>query len=183
MAVCNARLCVRSLCCPTLCFDVVFPINCVLYVCMLPLLSFPLSGAVCSNVVVCRRFVMLCHWSNWSVFARWVFLLFVFFSCFCSLLLFSLNSDCEFTSFLRSLLFKAVFLFVEVSLCAVCLRLIVVSLVVLHEYLVNGCGGLLGHWCITASHPHKARKFPHAGSQSSPAALWEAFWTSFSLLL
>lgn len=120
----------RSLWCPTLCFDVAFPIKCFLYVCVVPLLSFPLSGAVCSILVVCWRFVMLCHWSNWSVFACWLFFSHCFFLFVCSLFLFLLLSDCEFTSFLCNLLFKAVYLFAEDSLCAVCPLLIVASLVV-----------------------------------------------------
>lgn len=108
------------------------------------------------------------------------FFLFVFFSffalctCFSTFLIVSLHLFCA-ACYLRQL-----FLFVEVSFCAVCPLLIVACL---QEYLVSGCGALLCHWCITASHPHKARKFPHAGSESSPAALWEVFWTSFSLLL
>lgn len=48
----------------------------------------------------------------------------------CPLVLFFLISDCDLHFFLCSLLFKAVSVFVEDSLCAVCSLLIVVSLVV-----------------------------------------------------
>lgn len=98
------------------------------------------------------------------------------------LVLVLIHSWLWFTSFLCSLIFPAVSLVGEVSLCAVCLFPIVVTLVVL-LHLVRGCGGLLFHWCITILHPHKARKFPRTGSRSFPAACEEAFWTYFSLLL
>ena len=65
---------------------------------------------------------MLCH----CHFAYRLFFSVCFYSSFSVFLL----SGWEFTSFLCSLLFKAVFLFVEVSLCAVGRPLIVASLVV-----------------------------------------------------
>lgn len=101
----------------------------------------------------------------WSCFVIGVIGLFLHVDCFFLFNFSSFFALCScFNSFLIDLLlFCAVSFFLE-------------SLVVF-LYLVRGCGGLLCHWCITTLHPHKARKFPCTGSQSSPAALGEAFWT------
>ncbi len=142
----DVRLCVCSRCCPTLCFNVVFPINCILYVCVLPLPSFPLSGAVCSTLAVCRLFVMLCHCSNQSVLSCWVFLFLSVSSSF----LFPLvvpHFWLWFTSFLRGLLFKAVSLFVEtyVQFAVFSLWLLLLSLRVFDSRLWWSAVSLMHH--------------------------------------
>lgn len=96
--------------------------------------------------------------------------------CFSSFLIGSLHLFCA------ACYLKQLFLFVEVSLCAFCPPLIVVSLVV----SMSICLVFVVVCCVTdASQPytHTRAKFPHTGSQSSPAALWQSFWTYFSLLL
>lgn len=69
-------------------------------------------------------------------------------------------------SFLLSRLIQVVSAFRKVSLCTV--------------LFLGGCGSLL----ITDAshlHPHKFRKIPSAGNQSSPAAVRDAFGHTFSL--
>lgn len=167
-------------------------------VCVLPLLSHSLLWCGVSHKLysVCLHapFVVFsivwcclqCSCGVWmvcptlSLVCFCMLIVFFLFGCSLWLLLFFLIPDWEFTSFLCSLLFKAVFLFVEVSLCAFCPPLIVVSLVVFMSIwlvFVVVC-------CVTdASQPytHTTAKFPHTGNQSSPAALWQSFWTYFSL--
>lgn len=99
------------------------------------------------------------------VFSAWFFSFFALCSWFSSFLI------------LCSLLFKAVFLFVEVSFCQT--SGIYCGISCSREYFVSGCGGLLCHPCIIGLHPHEARKVSHTGCQRSPAVLLEAFWTFF----
>lgn len=129
---CCLTLYVRSLFCPTLCFDVVFPINSILYVCMLFFHCLVLLAVFLWLLMVCD--VMLCHWSNCSC------TLIVFFFSF-----FPLRSWFFRFLILRSLLVIAVFLFVEVSFCKT--GAIYCGISCNHEYLVCGCGGLLCHSC------------------------------------
>lgn len=179
ITACDVRLCVRSLCCPTCYFDVVSPINCILYVCIAPFAVVVSTVWCCVQQYACGV-SMVCH----ALSLVWLV-------CSCILIVFFFLFDSS-----LSLLFVLVlsfFLIVSLDLCcAACYLRAVFPFVqnfimccwssshcgiscCLHEYLVSGCGVLLCHWCITGLHPHRARKFPCTGSQRSPAALGEAF--------
>lgn len=147
------------------------PINCVPYVCAPPLLSSPPSGAVCGIVVVCRFFFFP------SCFVIGVIALFwgVFFACCCfssSFLDLSSHSD-SFLSVTRWLsaqiltsssfflgMFQHLHFFLDgADLCC---------LVVFGQSLWRFCCNADASLFYTHT---KARKFPCAGSRSSPAAL------------
>lgn len=144
--------------CPTLSFHVASPMNSLLYVCTLPLLSI----AACGIAMVWRCFffggqVMLFFYKQF-VCAK------VSLGCFVILVIRLFWS--WFKTFLLSPLIQVVSAFRKVSLCTVLLR--------------GGCGSLL----ITDAshlHPHKVRKIPSAGNQSSPAAVRDAFGHTFPL--